>query len=715
MEKLCVIKSTLAGGAENAARFSDEAALAVKLSHGNIVQVFDTGIAAGRYGDELYIAMEYVDGKDLRAIWNRCAKRGICFPVDVAAFLVRELCRGLHHAHTVPSLDIVHRDVSPPNVLVSFCGQVKLSDFGLADTKRRRFKTRGAAVMGKPSYMSPEQARGLRLDARSDVFSAGVILWEMLTGRQLFPPSVPDLMKLVRAPTVIPPTQLAPRVTPVLETIVMRALVTERRLRYTDCEAFRAALSGYLASYAPTTDTERVAGFLGQLFGDEIAEGRRERQGLLERAAKQRAERAEAQRVETTPPRPALPPIFETGRAWKDPVGTCLNERYRVKRQIGVGGIGVVFEAEHVELGRRVAVKVLHASRCEHSEALERFRIEARAASRIRHPNIVDVFDFGTTRDGQIYLAMEYLEGRDLAQLLSDVKQLPLPRALSIAHQVCDALAAAHEAGILHRDLKPDNIFLVNRDGADDFVKVLDFGVAKIADSAMEVTKRGQAVGTPEYMAPEQASGQRVDARSDVYAFGVILYEMLAGQLPHDGDTVLEVFHARTAGPPPPLSHLRSEVPAALSRLVMRALAQSPRRRPKSMKAMAAELSWAASLTREANRSLAPQGSAVHLSRARARNAIAALGIAALAGGIGWFAGRATGRTVVEPSAASPPSSPLEPTTPKKSSRDNDRDDDDDDDGLPRPSGRSQQDSPPTHIRAKKKLRSGSSDTTAPT
>src|SRR5579859_369951 len=162
MEKLCVIKTVLPHLAdkEYVARFRDEAKLVVRLSHGNLVPVLDAGVARDGGSEELYLALDYVDGKDLRAVWNQCAKKGIAFPIDIAVYIARELCRGLHHAHTASGLKLVHRDVSPPNVLLSFAGEVRLTDFGLAASTMKTEKTQPGVIYGKVSYMSPEQARG---------------------------------------------------------------------------------------------------------------------------------------------------------------------------------------------------------------------------------------------------------------------------------------------------------------------------------------------------------------------------------------------------------------------------------------------------------------------------------------------------------------------------------------------------------------------------
>ena len=241
-------------------------------------------------------------------------------------------------------------------------------------------------------------------------------------------------------------------------------------------------------------------------------------------------------------PRPAGPVVpglafpREEESLGVDFVGRVIDSRYRVLRKIGEGGMGTVYAAEHVEIGKIVAIKILHPHYSTEQELVERFRREARAASRIGHPNIIDVMDFGTTDDGCAYFIMEHLDGIDLADVLSHERRLDANRSCEITIQICRALAAAHAAGVIHRDLKPENIFLVARDGKADFVKVLDFGVARSAGRTNRLTNPGIAMGTPEYMAPEQAAGGVVDHRSDIYSVGALLYEMVTGQPPQKRD-----------------------------------------------------------------------------------------------------------------------------------------------------------------------------------
>jgi serine/threonine protein kinase len=673
--KLCVIKTVLPHLAdkEYLQRFRDEAKVVVRLSHGNLVPVFDSGQVAG----EIYLGMDFIEGKDLRATWNRCAKKGIAFPIDVAAHLTKELARGLHYAHTFSDIKLVHRDVSPPNVLLSYSGEVKLTDFGLAASTLKMEKTAPGIIYGKVSYMSPEQARGEQPDGRTDLYAAGIILWELLTGRQLFPSvkapggkdaiTAEELLRRVRDPEVIAPSKRASRVPAELDRIALKALAPEPKDRYQTCEELRQDLATFLAQTAPGTDSERVSSFLKELYSDDIATERKEREelaktarewftsGALPRAAAQAAAppppplAPAAPRKTMVPPPPAVapPPLSlkpaaspgpeklpraERGTLVAGPsrhdraldksntaalgdakktdemnldarqsqsglsvavVGSVVGGRYFVRRLCGEGGMGRVYEAEHTDIGKRVALKILHPAYSQTPDLVERLRREARAASKISHPNVVDVTDSGTTPDGAFFFVMEYLEGIELGELIFKEGKLPLARALHIGSQICRALQAAHAANVIHRDLKPENVLILSRDGQKDFVKVLDFGIAKSGADDDEktgdgktprrLTHPGMTMGTPEYMAPEQAAGKPADPRSDIYAAGGLLYEMLSGKPPYEGKNFMEILHKKANTQPPPLSTYRDDVPPALEALIQRTLAKDPAQRPQSM------------------------------------------------------------------------------------------------------------------------------------
>jgi len=271
--------------------------------------------------------------------------------------------------------------------------------------------------------------------------------------------------------------------------------------------------------------------------------------------------------------------------------GTIVAERYRIVRRLGQGGMGVVFVAQHLTLEREVALKVLARDLARHETLVARFEREARAASKIGHHNIVNVLDFGRTDEGAPFIVMELLAGLDLGRTLRRDGAFSLARAAHVTRQLCAAMGAAHEKGVVHRDLKPENVFLC--DG--DVVKVLDFGLARFAD-AQPLTQAGMVFGTPEYMAPEQARGERADHRADIYAVGCILYEMLTGSVPYVGADAATVLAGHLGEPLEPASRRAPHlgIPRALEGVIECALHKEPAQRFPSMGALAAAIERAA-------------------------------------------------------------------------------------------------------------------------
>ncbi|HSC88254.1 MAG TPA: serine/threonine-protein kinase [Polyangiaceae bacterium] len=281
-------------------------------------------------------------------------------------------------------------------------------------------------------------------------------------------------------------------------------------------------------------------------------------------------------------------------------IGQVLGGAYRILRRLDEGGMGTVFAAEHVRLKRPVAVKVMAAHLAEDESALARFSREAEIISQLHHPHVVQVLDFDTTEDGKPYLVMELLQGRSLDQVLARHRKLAIGAALRVAIQAASALSAAHSAGIVHRDLKPANIFLVDT-GDQLFVKLLDFGISKRSHEEQvpggrKLTGEFDILGTPDYMAPEQALGRTaaVDHRGDQYALGVILYEMLTGQVPFTADDVMELLQRVIRDSPVAPSALREELPRAVDGIVLRAMAKLPEERFSSIAEFAEALEIAA-------------------------------------------------------------------------------------------------------------------------
>ncbi len=629
-EKPCVVKKVLHNldDAGVHRRFLDEATVVVRLNHANLVQVFD----AGRVNEDYYLAMELVEGKDLRAVWNRCAQLHRRIPVDVAMFVLREVLRGLDYVHDAMALDLVHRDISPPNLLVGYRGEIKLTDFGLAKSAIKREMTSPGVVFGRYSYLSPEQAKGLPADRRTDIYACGIVLWELLTGRQLFPSNNrthQEALAAVRNPIVRAPSEVVPGIPAGLDEVLLQALVADPAERYQNAGEFRAALSEILARDFPTCDVDRISEFMHDIFARECkVEAREYAQlaqqdfsdlraqaheseaisisdvialeggGPLDRARKGSSTitLGESDIVELDGPgaRPFTQPnprsLRESAQSW---VGLVVAQRYRVEALIGIGGMGAVFRVTHLALGKPFALKVLHDHYTRDADIITRFMREARAATQTGHPNIIDVLDIGTTDGGDVFFVMELLEGHHLGTTVREQGPMAIRRAVHIARQICRALSAAHEVGIIHRDLKSENVILTARGKDPDFVKVLDFGICKHVNADASQTSPGLVMGSPDYMAPEQGAGLEATVASDVYAVGCILFEMLTGRLPFEGRNAIDVLMQKGARDAVRATTYRAEVPEALADVIARCLSRATSLRPPTMRALEYDLTRA--------------------------------------------------------------------------------------------------------------------------
>jgi serine/threonine protein kinase len=294
-----------------------------------------------------------------------------------------------------------------------------------------------------------------------------------------------------------------------------------------------------------------------------------------------------------------------------------LDGQFQILQKIGSGGMGSVYKAAQPAMNRMVAVKILHPKLTNRKDLVSRFRREARAMSHLTHPNTVKVLLYGDLEDGSLYIVMEYLEGKNLNQVVRKEGPLPIERAIPVLIQVCGALQEAHLQGIIHRDLKPENIFLSTNGGLKDYPKVLDFGLAKVTERELRpgsvmLTQEGMVFGTPEFMSPEQAQGKPLDPRSDIYSLAVILYEVLTGKLPFDARTPMEYIQMHVTKPPIPLDErvAGKRFPRGLTDVLNKALEKNPDDRYASAADFAHALKPFAGLQGKGFTAMMPKGTA---------------------------------------------------------------------------------------------------------
>jgi serine/threonine-protein kinase len=555
------------------ARFLDEARVQSQLNHPGVAQILE---ASTDENGEPYTIVEYVEGRSLADVRHRAVQVGLRVGWPEAVAVAIEMGQALAHVHERAGSDgtplgIVHRDLSPQNVMVGYAGELKLIDFGTARGHNRRCHTVAGVVFAKPGYVAPEVARQQVGDGRIDIYAMGVMLWELCAGKRLLNGDAQKHLEDVAAGKFDVPLLAATRAIPEeLDAIIQKLCKNDPDDRYASSAAAATDLARVL-QLAPAAKTgergvrTRISNLMRQLWPHEPARLRAEFAKLLKGARGLRRE------PETPPSERSLQLAVALEKS-ADP--DCLpGTPYRLGKKIGEGASGEVFEAEHNELGRKYAVKVLTAAHAAATDAVDRFRREARAIARLSHPNLVRLHDFGKSLDGRVFLVMELLDGKTLDEHAEDTT-LTWQEATRYAIQATHALEAAHEAGLVHRDLKPHNLFLTS----SGELKLLDFGVAMaLADTTVDAEKRqkGFAVfGTPEYMAPEQVAGEMVDARCDIYALGCVLYELVCGSRPFEGSPVVVMGKQLRETPESPRSR-SAAVPADIDAVIMKALLKS--------------------------------------------------------------------------------------------------------------------------------------------
>ena len=597
-ERPCIVKTVRRDHIHDGsflARFLDEARVQSQLQHPGVAQVLE---AATDDDGEPFTVVEYVEGRSLADLRQRAIQSGIKVHwVDALAIAV-EIAQALAHVHERPGPDgsplgIVHRDLSPQNVMISYAGEVKLIDFGTARGHNRRCHTVAGVVFAKPGYVAPEVARQQVGDGRIDVYALGIMLWELCAGRRFLNSDPQRHLDDAAAGKVHIPRIAEQCGGPkALDEVIEKLTKNDPEERYTSAAQAVPDLARVLAS-APATEggergvRARIALLMRKLWPHEPGRSRSEFVRLLREA---RQTLGDSSRPGATPSAGPVSEALAARLTPSDP-SMVLGTPYRLIRKLGEGASGVVWEAEHVELGRRLALKVLATEHASSPAALERFRREARAVGKLSHPNLVPILDFGKSLDGRVYLAMDLLVGETLDTKLK-AGPLEWREAVRIAMESSQALEAAHAAGLVHRDIKPQNLMLT----AAGEVKLLDFGVAMALTEGSdkkptekERALRGFAIfGTPEYMAPEQVAGDPIDGRTDLYALGCVLYEMLTGERAFEGSSSVVVMGKQLRETPQP-PHVRApgcKIPGDLEAVVVRAMAKKPEERFASAQAM---------------------------------------------------------------------------------------------------------------------------------
>ncbi|MBP9113386.1 MAG: protein kinase [Polyangiaceae bacterium] len=589
-ERPCVVKTVRRDHIHDGsflARFLDEARVQSQLNHPGVAQVLE---ASTDENGEPYTVVEYIEGRSLSEVRAKAGQTNIKLGWPEAVAIAIEIAQALGHIHERTGSDgqplgIVHRDLSPQNVMVGYSGEVKLIDFGTARGLNRKCHTVAGVVFAKPGYVAPEVARQEVGDGRIDIYALGIMLWELCAGRRfLTGDAQKHLEDSAQNRVHIPEVARSLGAPALLDQVIARMTANDPEMRIRNASLLAHDLGRVLQEAPPVRPGERgvrmrTAHLMRRLWTGEPARSRSEFAKLLHQAR-------------ALIPEPSTPNTASASGAFAKATGdemALLGTPYRLIRKIGEGSSGEVYEAEHVELGRKVALKILSTDSSQEAHSLERFKREARAIASLQHPNLCLLYDFGRSVDNRVFLAMELLSGETLDKFIKRTGGMDWREACEFVIDVTRVLEVAHSSGLVHRDLKPANLFMTKQGG----VKLLDFGIATaMSEPGAPEQKAFSVFGTPEYMPPEQVSGEVVDGRADIYALGVVLYELLTGRVPFEGKSPVEIMgkHLREMPEAPSVYAKDKLIPAALDSIVLTALAKLPENRFETVEAFRVQM-----------------------------------------------------------------------------------------------------------------------------
>ncbi|MFC1707823.1 protein kinase, partial [Planctomycetota bacterium] len=540
------------------ARFIREVQVALRLVHENIVIIRDCLAMEAL----TYYTMDYVEGTPLDVVLEQGEEIAVARALDWC----RQTLLGLSVAHKE---GIVHRDIKPANLMLTERrGQdvIKVIDFGIAKVLEATASlTMAETIVGTPQYLSPEQCQGKpSIDGRADIYSVGVVLYELLAGQLPFQSeSLTGLMykHAFESPPLLSIAAPERNIPAAAGAIALKAMAKDPAERYQDTEEMAAAIDAFLRP--ATAPPEAAPGTLWPSPNGALTPGAAT---LVQSGAQ----------------------VAQAGVDWNERLEGQRVEKYVIRSILGKGGFGVVCEAEHTMIGRKVALKLLRPELGTEQGFLDRFRREARVAANMEHPALVTIYDYGEV-PGACFIAMEFVIGDTLHKLLARRGALSPGEVYGLLTPILQALAVAHEQNVVHRDLKPPNIMITD----NNQVKVLDFGIAKIVGGdGPALTQAGAIIGTADYIAPEQILGQPVDTRADLYSLGCIVFEMLTGRTPFVCDSAMNYFHAHVQEPPPRLcdAYPQGSFSLELESTVARLLAKEPEERFQTVDELASAL-----------------------------------------------------------------------------------------------------------------------------